>query len=585
MAFNIENDFDQSAQELLSNCNSLAYELRHEFVTPEHMLHALMMVSQFRSALRTCITDLSFISQELKEYFNSLDKVEPSADEYFQFPPEFSIQYCEMLDSAVAHANAAGKDKAEIPHIVKALVELPESMAAFLLNQAIDRNPGGFFKHLIELYQGPDLYAEANAKFVNTEPWRKLVVCINDHLKGRNPLVGRQRELERTMQILCRKDKNNPLYIGEPGVGKTALVYGLARMINDSRVPNSLRGQRIYSLDIGSLLSDTKYRGDMESRIKTIMNGISSEPGAIVYIDEIHNLVGAGEMASGSMDASNMLKPYLEAGNIRFIGSTTYEEYKRYFAKSKGIVRRFQQIDVVEPTVDETIEILRQLKPGYETFHGVTYPDETLVFAAQAAARHITDRFLPDKAIDLIDEAGAYRQLHPLAEEKVQTVDVELVADILSKICRVDSLAIKAEVTDGLEDLEERIKAKIYGQDAAVRAVTEAVQMAKAGLTEEGKPLASLLFVGPTGVGKTEVARVLAQELGIELLRFDMSEYTEKHTVAKLIGAPAGYVGYDDGGLLTDAIRRTPNCVLLLDEIEKAHEDIYKSAVLKISGS
>ena len=406
------------------------------------------------------------------------------------------------------------------------------------------------------------------------EQWKSLVVCINDNLDNRNPLIGRKNELEHTIRVLCRKDKNNVLHIGEPGVGKTALVYGLADMINKELVPDSLIGSRIYQLDLGTLLAGTQFRGDFEKRLKMIMDGVSRENNPIVYIDEIHSLVGAGATSESAMDASNMLKPYLEAGKIRFIGSTTYDEYKRHFAKSKGLVRRFRQIDIAEPSIEETIEIIRQLKKNYEKFHGVYYADKAIEFAVKASARHISDRFLPDKAIDLIDEAGAYRRMHRLHQRR-QTVDVNLIAEVLSKICKVDYLSIKEDDTQRLETLQSRISSQIFGQNEAVRQVSEAVQMAKAGLTEESKPLASLLFVGPTGVGKTEVAKVLANELGIELVRFDMSEFTEKHAVAKLIGSPAGYVGYEDGGQLTDAIRKTPNCVLLLDEIEKAHPDIY----------
>ena len=361
--------------------------------------------------------------------------------------------------------------------------------------------------------------------------------------------------------------------MGEPGVGKTALVYGLAARIVKGDVPKRLVGARIYQIDIGSLLAGTQFRGDFEKRVKTIMDGLKKEGNAIVYIDEIHTLVGAGRTSDGSMDASNMLKPYLEGGDIRFIGSTTYEEYNRYFARSKGIVRRFQQIDIGEPTVEETVKILDGLKEKYESFHHVTYPDETIEYAVKASAKYVNDRFLPDKAIDLIDEAGAYREMHDTGDGAV--VDKQLISDILAKVCKVDAMAMKDEDNERLETLLSRVSASIYGQDEAVRQVVEAIQMSKAGLLEDDKPLASLLFVGPTGVGKTEVAKVLAREMGVQLVRFDMSEYTEKHTVAKLIGSPAGYVGYEDGGLLTDAIRKTPNCVLLLDEIEKAHADIY----------
>lgn len=364
------------------------------------------------------------------------------------------------------------------------------------------------------------------------------------------------------------------MHVGEPGVGKTSLAYGLAARIEAREVPERLLDCRIYELDLGTLLAGTQYRGDFEKRLKTIMEGVRNEGRAIIYIDEIHNLIGAGRTGDGSMDASNMLKPYLESGDIRFIGSTTYEEYNRYFARSKGLVRRFQQIDILEPSIEETIHIVEGLKEKYEEFHGVTYQPDVIPYAVKASVRYISDRFLPDKAIDLVDEAGAYREIHPIPSGE-QIVDKTLITDVLARICKVDALAMKEEDTTSLETLHARISAKIYGQEEAVRQVVEAVQMSKAGLLDENKPLASLLFVGPTGVGKTEVAKVLASELGISLQRFDMSEYTEKHTVAKLIGSPAGYVGYEDGGLLTDAIRKTPNCVLLLDEIEKAHPDVF----------
>lgn len=364
------------------------------------------------------------------------------------------------------------------------------------------------------------------------------------------------------------------MHVGEPGVGKTSLAYGLAARIEAREVPERLLDCRIYELDLGTLLAGTQYRGDFEKRLKTIMESVRNEGRAIIYIDEIHNLIGAGRTGDGSMDASNMLKPYLESGDIRFIGSTTYEEYNRYFARSKGLVRRFQQIDILEPSIEETIHIVEGLKEKYEEFHGVTYQSDVIPYAVKASVRYISDRFLPDKAIDLVDEAGAYREIHPIPSGE-QIVDKTLITDVLARICKVDALAMKEEDTTSLETLHARISAQIYGQEEAVRQVVEAVQMSKAGLLDENKPLASLLFVGPTGVGKTEVAKVLASELGISLQRFDMSEYTEKHTVAKLIGSPAGYVGYEDGGLLTDAIRKTPNCVLLLDEIEKAHPDVF----------
>ena len=404
--------------------------------------------------------------------------------------------------------------------------------------------------------------------------WHKLVTCISDKVDQHNPLIGREKELDRTIQVLCRAEKNNPLHVGEPGVGKTALVFGLAKLINENQVPDRLKGARIYGMDIGQMLAGSQYRGDFEKRIKMVMDGAAKEGNVIIYIDEIHNMIGAGRGSDGGPDASNMLKQYLEAGDIRFIGSTTYEEYNRYMAKSKGIVRRFQQIDIKEPSVDEAIKILEGLQHKYNIYHGVTYRKDALEYAVRASDKYISNRFLPDKAIDLMDEAGAYLEVHP-ANRQRSYVTKAVIQQILTKVCKIDAAAIKDEDNSALASLRQRMLAKIYGQDTAVDKVVEAVMMAKAGLIDDDKPMASLLFVGPTGVGKTEVARVLARELGVELVRFDMSEYTEKHAVAKLIGSPAGYVGYEDGGLLTDAIRKTPNCVLLLDEIEKAHSDIY----------
>ena len=404
--------------------------------------------------------------------------------------------------------------------------------------------------------------------------WHKLVTCISEKVAQHNPLIGREKELDRTIQVLCRAEKNNPLHVGEPGVGKTALVFGLAKLINENQVPDRLKGARIYGMDIGQMLAGSQYRGDFEKRIKMVMDGAAKEGNVIIYIDEIHNMIGAGRGSDGGPDASNMLKQYLEAGDIRFIGSTTYEEYNRYMAKSKGIVRRFQQIDIKEPSVDEAIKILEGLQHKYNIYHGVTYRKDALEYAVRASDKYISNRFLPDKAIDLMDEAGAYLEVHP-ANRQRSYVTKAVIQQILTKVCKIDAAAIKDEDNSALASLRQRMLDKIYGQDTAVDKVVEAVMMAKAGLIDDDKPMASLLFVGPTGVGKTEVARVLARELGIELVRFDMSEYTEKHAVAKLIGSPAGYVGYEDGGQLTDAIRKTPNCVLLLDEIEKAHSDIY----------
>ena len=402
------------------------------------------------------------------------------------------------------------------------------------------------------------------------------MTCLNDTYASHNPLIGREDELERTIRVLCRKDKNNPLHVGEPGVGKTALVYGLTAMIERGEVPERLKGARVYMMDMATMVAGAQFRGDFEKRMKMVMEGLAAEGNAILYIDEIHNLVGAGRSGGdSSLDGANILKPYLENGVIRFIGSTTYDEFNRYVARQKSLVRRFQQIDIAEPSIDDAIRIVSGLLPGYEKFHGVKYAKGAAEYAVRYTSRYMKDRFLPDKAVDLLDEAGAYRETHPLTTQKRQSVDRKLLSDVLAKLCKIDADVLKEGRDDRLMTLADDMKRQIYGQDTAVDKVVEAVQMAKAGLAEEQKPMASLLFVGPTGVGKTEVARVLANQLGVRLVRFDMSEYAEKHAVAKLIGSPAGYVGYEDGGLLTDAIRKTPNCVLLFDEIEKAHPDIY----------
>lgn len=457
------------------------------------------------------------------------------------------------------------------------MLMLNDSQAAYLLDQFTGDEKGEFMQSLVSAYAVDETGegAEGDDDANSPAPWRKLVTCVNDTYAAHNPLIGREAELERTMQVLCRKDKNNPLHVGEPGVGKTALIYGLTALIERGEVPERLRGAHVYMMDMGTMVAGTQFRGDFEKRIKMVMEGLAQEGNAILCIDEIHNLIGAGRNGDASLDASNMLKPYLESGAIRFIGSTTYDEYNRYIAKQKSLVRRFQQIDIAEPSVDDAIRIVEGLRPSYEKFHGVKYAAGVVEFAVRSAAKHIRDRFLPDKAIDLIDEAGAYRETHPLTTQKRQTVDRRLLTDILARVCKIDAEALKEQSNDALRTLEGDIKKEIFGQDEAVARVVEAVQMSKAGLADDTKPMASLLFVGPTGVGKTEVARVLSERMGMKLVRFDMSEYAEKHAVAKLIGSPAGYVGYEDGGLLTAAVRKTPNCVLLFDEIEKAHPDIF----------
>ena len=599
----------ERAARVLNKTMKCCRSYRHEFVMPEHLLLMLTDEPCFSRTLSIYYPSIS-VAEDIESQLMSIEEVPEEKD----YEPEASTQLGEVIEFACQQVVNSSATALDIPHLVMGIFHLKESWACYLLKEALGNNETNFMSDLISAYEYDDRLEEETGEQKPDAAWRRLVTCMNELYQNHNPLIGREAELQRTIQVLCRRDKNNPLHVGEPGVGKTALIWGLARMIEQGQVPKRLKGSRIYQLDIGTLLAGTQYRGDFEHRIKQIMDGIQEESDRnIVYIDEIHTLVGAGATGEGSMDASNMLKPYLEAGSIRFIGSTTYEEYNRHFSRSKGLVRRFQQIDIPEPTPEETKNILRQLRKQYESFHGVTYEDDALDFAVDASYKHANDRFLPDKAIDLIDEAGAAMEVnqgdrsHHIDSKAnqgdrshdidgkanqgdrshdidgkaknhgpVPMMDKSAIADVLAKTCKVDALAIHSDDdNERLSTLNAQLSSKIYGQDEAIRQVVEAVQMSKAGLLDDNKPLASLLFVGPTGVGKTEVARVLAQELGIQLLRFDMSEYTEKHTVAKLIGSPAGYVGYEDGGLLTDAIRKTPNSVLLLDEIEKAHPDIY----------
>lgn len=570
------------ANKVMAVATTYCETYRHEFLTPEHIIYALLDSMEFQTAFER-FEDTAALTVAIGRYLDSLEKVPDGMD----YRLDLSVATDQFLNIMLHNVEFSGVERVDITHVVHALLNTPDAWGATVMKELLGENEGEFMGELISLCE-----AGSDSPFDDDDPtpdndesapaprnaekggdWKAMVVCMNDSVGARNPLIGRGEELQRTIQVLCRRDKNNPLHVGEPGVGKTALVWGLVRRIEEGDVPERLRGSKVYMMDMSSMIAGTQFRGDFEKRIKEVLESIKKEgDGNIVYIDEIHTLVGAGATGEGAMDASNILKPYLEDGSIRFIGSTTYEEFNRYFSRSKGLLRRFQQIDIEEPSVEEAKNILRQLQPHYEEFHHVSFTPDAVDFAVEASARHINERFLPDKAIDLVDEAGAAMQMAPEKKD----IGIKEIADVLSKIAKVDALA-QAEDDDmtRLEHLSDNMRARIFGQDQAVREVVEAVQMSRAGLNDDSKPLASLLFVGPTGVGKTEVARVLAKELGMTLHRFDMSEYVEKHSVAKLIGSPAGYVGYEDGGQLTDAIRKTPNCVLLLDEIEKAHEDIY----------
>lgn len=566
----------------------LGKKMGNMFITPEHLLLSFIDQGYLTFPLMMCGGDDFKLKKELDSYIGGLDN---KAIEEFELPFR-SVQYVNMLDNAYRMVLSCGKEEVARHHAIRALLDLPESMAAYLLHSQIDDE--NMFMSLIPAVENKsddeeedegidepfdvddmdDYVVDDDDEMAQPMSWRSLVTNVNEEVGKHNPLIGRTEELDRIMQILCRRDKNNPILIGEPGVGKTAIVYGLVERMIKGECPKRLCGCKVYMMDMGSMIAGTQYRGEFEKKLKLVLEGARKEGNTIIYIDEIHSIMGAGKISDGSLDASNMLKPYLEGGDIRFIGTTTYEEYNKHMAGSVGITRRFQQVDIAEPSVEDTIKIMLGLKQGYEKYHGIVIKNDIIDYAVRACAQHIPDRRFPDKAIDIIDEAGAYLELHP-KNRQTQYLDKAIVNMVMSKLCKIDAEVMKTEDNSLLATLKARMLSRVFGQDEAVGQVVEAVQMSKAGLIDSDKPLASLLFVGPTGVGKTEVARSLADELGVELVRFDMSEYAEKHAVAKLIGSPAGYVGYEDGGLLTDAIRKKPNCVLLFDEIEKAHSDIY----------
>lgn len=598
--------FNRDLNKAMKFASQKALVENSDFITPEHLLYGMMTLPQMQDLMWSCneAFDLDDFLDELDEHIEESTKDDSQGAKPNDIcEPSFQLQ--QVFTDAVRQAIMAERKAIDMPMAINAILCLENSWAAYLLRkhanvedfEIMTKTEIHFHEHSTGVEEDDDQYSNGegddnpfglfddddedlpfgdeddfSSPSHKNDKWKKYVTCINEHLEDKNPLIGRENELDRTIQVLCRKEKNNPLHIGEPGVGKTALVYGVARRIEEGKVPDRLKGCKIYQLDMGTLLAGTRFRGDMEQRLKQIMEGVTSEAYCIIYLDEIHNIVGAGKGAEGGSDVSDLLKPYLDDDRIRVIGATTYTEYNKNFTRSVGMIRRFQTIDVEEPSIDEAIHILKSLKPIYEKYHHVKYDAAAIEYAVTSSAKFITDRFLPDKAIDIIDEAGAQAEMEG---KKYKKIGKKQIAEVLAKVAKIDALAIKQDDNKNLASLESRMKDVIYGQDRAIQTVVEAVQLSKAGLTDENKPLASLLFVGPTGVGKTEVAKMLAQELGVKLVRFDMSEYVEKHTVAKLIGAPAGYVGYDDGGLLTDAVRKSPDCVLLLDEIEKAHSDIF----------
>jgi ATP-dependent Clp protease ATP-binding subunit ClpA len=558
-----------------------AREARHEYLTVEHLLLAILDAPKVREILKACGADLLKLKQELKEH---LEQSTPKLDEAEDSEVQPTLGFQRVLQRAVFHVQSSGKKEVAVGNVLVAIFGEKQSHAVYLLNrQNVSRlDVVNYMSHGLSKIaeektdkeeMTPDGEREAEGGGSALEKYASNLNRMAQ--EGRiDPLIGRKLEVERTIEILCRRRKNNPLYVGEAGVGKTAIAEGLARLIVEGKVPEVLADSTIYSLDMGSLIAGTKYRGDFEKRLKSVITELKKIPGAVLFIDEIHTVIGAGAASGGVMDASNLIKPVLANGELRCIGSTTYQEYRGIFEKDHALARRFQKIDVVEPTVAETIEILRGLKPRFEEHHSIKYADEALVAAAELAARHINERHMPDKAIDVVDEAGARLRLKPIGERE-STVEVRHIEEVVARMARIPAKSVSSSDREVLKTLERNLKLVIFGQDKAIDALSSSIKMARSGLGDQRKPVGSFLFAGPTGVGKTEVTRQLAIAMGIEFVRFDMSEYMERHTVSRLIGAPPGYVGFDQGGLLTEAIAKHPHCVLLLDEIEKAHPDVF----------
>ena len=556
-----------------------ARELRHEYMTVEHLLLALLDIPRVHEILKACDVNITELRRQLIE---CIDEQTPLLAEEDDAEVQPTLGFQRVLQRAVFHVQSSGKKEVSGSNVLVAIFSEKQSQAVYFLNlQDVTRlDVVNYISH--GMPQVPGEGAENGESQLESEPeaeasaLEQYATNLNQRaIEGKiDPLIGRELEIERTVQILCRRRKNNPLYVGEAGVGKTALAEGLARMITEERVPEVLQDSTIYALDMGSLIAGTKYRGDFEKRLKGVIAEIRKDPGAILFIDEIHTVIGAGAASGGVMDASNLIKPVLANGQIRCIGSTTYSEYRGIFEKDHALARRFQKVDVPEPTIPETVAILHGLKSRFEEHHGIHYEPAALEAAVELAARHINDRHLPDKAIDVMDEAGANLRLIPVADRD-DRVTVQMVENIVAKMARIPAKSVSASDRDALRTLERDLKLTIFGQDRAIQALSGAIKMSRSGLREEEKPIGAFLFAGPTGVGKTEVTRQLALLMGVELIRFDMSEYMERHTVSRLIGAPPGYVGFDQGGLLTEAVNKNPHAVVLLDEIEKAHPEVF----------
>ncbi|AJQ87638.1 ATP-dependent Clp protease ATP-binding subunit ClpA [Xanthomonas oryzae pv. oryzicola] len=576
--------FSKDLEQTIGQCYKRAREARHEFMTVEHLLLSLLDNPSAQAVLKACGADQVRLHTDLEQAIEaSVSRL--AEDDGRDTQPTLGFQ--RVLQRAVYHVQSSGKKEVTGANVLVAIFGEKDSHAVYFLNQQdITRlDIVNYLSHGIaklgedgEQPSAPDgeSKGEGGEGEVKGDALAEFATNLNEQARnGRiDPLVGRADEIERTIQVLCRRRKNNPLYVGEAGVGKTAIAEGLARRIVDNDVPEVLADAVIFSLDLGALVAGTKYRGDFEKRLKSVLAALKKVPNAVLFIDEIHTIIGAGSASGGTMDASNLIKPALSSGELRCIGSTTFQEYRGIFEKDRALARRFQKIDIVEPTVGETFEILQGLKPKYEAHHGVTYADDALQAAVDLSVKHIGDRLLPDKAIDVIDEAGARQRLLPEGVRK-ELIDIEEIEIIVAKMARIPAKQVSATDKDVLQHLERNLKMVIFGQNPAIETLAGSIKLARSGLANPEKPIGNFLFAGPTGVGKTEVTKQLALQLGIELVRFDMSEYMEAHSISRLIGAPPGYVGFDQGGLLTEKIVKTPHCVLLLDEVEKAHPDIF----------